>query len=1498
VPTAPPPPPQPPPPPPPPPPARGECSGQDLTIHSPLQGDKLHCVVKGLDKKDGVLETHFEWASGAAPRRAGQRNMVDSAGHMLRGLDGREARNWLERDVGNMDGMVILHQHQGSQDSSDSGSLPPTYSRLPPDGHEFPEDYVDPSLHGFHDCGKNNIHDQEYLSRKSSASSTASLDRHELKMTISDKKYATIDDKKSGVRAKIALFSNDNSKSSQSKPTLGKFQSSEDVGKVSVGGSGSLTRAHTHSDVRYDEGLKKQGSQLSLKSLNTGQGRCDGPGTAHKAKDFSNLKPQNKSTSFRSMINVSSSQDSSSPQDDKAFSVGDLTQSTDTLIRSHDNEQVIWEETSTNMNEKPRKNPPSISNRSQSLNEIGKSQKVPKPHHDMGTQGRSRSSNVIVPSEQGRKTSMTVLIEQRRRSTMSKLKGLVIPESVTETNSVNHSSKQKSSVNEKHSVISNKVSGALPNPPWKDKNDSEEFPKYSPAFKRKPFTVYNTKNSRDPGLNSQDPGLNECERSMSPRSPHEKSESRAIHIKNLSKQQSKEQLAYKPPIGKKNSDEGLPSLPTGMKTEDSDNDSAVSSGRSSLSGRSSSPPQSPKAIRNELREKMQNNNNSNIDLNPRLLKKNSVEAINRQNVLNACKKSSATPITDINLAYSKEQLRNAELSEPPLETSSPRNTRTCGRPASRSSSFTIAERKKSFESQQSESSSSRRGSNSSQDSLSRRSSRDAFETNTNSRRSSREVMEEVNSRRSSRVTTPTGNSNYPDSILDIEEKVAYMSDVVDRASSATPTERRSVSRTNSIASERSTYSSRSSRNSSIVSEKTPFARNSSIMSKDSAISEDITKEAEHRDRNLPEEKPHKKASNSDSVSKWSELEKKYSKGLSSNSIGDKISKLSKSNTEELKNERPKDLAISHKKISNGINSPGSKNFKELAEKWQTISIDTPIYSPTAQNPLSSTLPRKSSKEKVLSSPLTSPDLTPSTLPRKHSRDKSCEEVPWSPPAPVKNSYYQVSGETEWSGFDMAGKCEIPDRKFSVPAYNESTVKLRDKKDNVPSRPSSLIESSDQKDLKIFEIGNLGDNNRLMLNSNSTSQSSSQADLLDSNSVTSDTPKSPLPSSSSREILDVFSNRNNRRAVSVNDIRRAFEKAEQSLSNSGTPKRSGLSTPSSHNRMSSLDSTTSEESSIPTPHFHGSVSSLTSGHGGDRLKDHYGSITSLASSTSMISPQELQNLIDEANQSLEESGTPSHEIMVIVLHREFSGGSIGITLAGGTDYESKEITVHKVIAGSLADRDGRIQKGDRVLSINGRSTKGVTHREALSILKAPRAEVVLVLSRSRSVTPADRNYDLIEAGYNYINSSRPPKILESPLDSKSLLADLKFVDVPRGPSLTVTLKKEGTGLGFSLEGGKDSPYGDRPMTIKKIFTGGAADKNGILKVGDEILSVNNVDVTRMTRLEAWNFMKKLNDGSQVVVVRQKLDPASKSMQREIPIVKTELVGESNPEEKTH
>ena len=761
--------------------------------------------------------------------------------------------------------------------------------------------------------------------------------------------------------------------------------------------------------------------------------------------------------------------------------MSDLTKSTDTLLRSHKQDTVIWEESQEVARESVVTNTRHkniISSRSQSMSEIagvktpGAAKKHVTHHQaapELGSQGRSRSSNTIGSSSSARNSLVNnnTVLEARRRSTISKLKGLVIPEMVSETsNTTNHNgAKEKPADNEKQGTVSsNKLSasGSLPNPPWKDKSLTEDYPKYSPAFKRKPFTVYS----------------NSSKKSDTDQPSPARSQSKLTTV------------------SKKSSGDHETGS-SGLKTEDSDNDSAVSSGRSSLSCRSCSPPQSPK------------NHQKHQEVNHRVLKKNSVEAINRQNVINACKKSSPT--------------------EPPLDTSSPRTTpRTVSKPASRSSSFTIAERKKSFESQHSSADSSRRGSSTSHDSVSRKSSRETSS------------QDDRQSRRSSSVNN-NNNRSYPDSIIDLEEKVAFMSEVVDRAASVTPTERRSLSRTPSLASERS-YSSRSSRNSSIVSEKTPFNRNNSILSKDSAISEDISKEVEE------------KSNGSDK--KWSDLEKKYSRGLSSGSIGDTISKLSKS-SDDAKHERPKDLMIAQKKLTNGAKSPSSKNFKELAEKWQTMSHpETPV---TPVNPVTTTLPRKHSRDKTITDqekPVTA------TLPRRSSKDKevtptngssktldhsadnnnlqSSSTPSWSsPPAASKgetsvvfeiimlkyflDSYYQVNGgETDWSGFD---KCDLPDRKYSVPSFNENTVKLRDRKDNLPSRPSSLIESSEQKDLKIFEIGNLGDSGRLLDSiSGCTSQSSSQADLLDSTSVTSDTPKSPLPSSSSREILDVFSNR--------------------------------------------------------------------------------------------------------------------------------------------------------------------------------------------------------------------------------------------------------------------------------------------------------------------------------------------------------------------------------------
>lgn len=54
----------------------------------------------------------------------------------------------------------------------------------------------------------------------------------------------------------------------------------------------------------------------------------------------------------------------------------------------------------------------------------------------------------------------------------------------------------------------------------------------------------------------------------------------------------------------------------------------------------------------------------------------------------------------------------------------------------------------------------------------------------------------------------------------------------------------------------------------------------------------------------------------------------------------------------------------------------------------------------------------------------------------------------------------------------------------------------------------------------------------------------------------------------------------------------------------------------------------------------------------------------------------------------------------------------------------------------------------------------------------------------------------------------------------------------------------------------------------VFIGGAADKSGELMTGDEILFVNEINFTNLTRIEAWNLMKKIPDGLVKIQIYRK------------------------------
>lgn len=227
--------------------------------------------------------------------------------------------------------------------------------------------------------------------------------------------------------------------------------------------------------------------------------------------------------------------------------------------------------------------------------------------------------------------------------------------------------------------------------------------------------------------------------------------------------------------------------------------------------------------------------------------------------------------------------------------------------------------------------------------------------------------------------------------------------------------------------------------------------------------------------------------------------------------------------------------------------------------------------------------------------------------------------------------------------------------------------------------------------------------------------------------------------------------------------------------------------------------------------------------------------------SVIPSQEIQEMIQEVEALDEETLKQLVDIHVVILHKE-EGAGLGFTIAGGSDLENKAPTVHKVFDSGLAAQEGTIHKGDQVLSINGQTLSGATHADATAALRQARTlnlAVVVVCKRGGEE----------EKEGGVCRSEESTSSAEEP-----------------GDVLTITLEKGGGGVGFSLEGGKGSIHGDRPLVINRIFAGGAGEQSG-LRSGDELLQVQGVFLQDMSRFEAWNMIKALPEGAVTATVRR-------------------------------
>ncbi|XP_048215973.1 disks large homolog 2 isoform X7 [Perognathus longimembris pacificus] len=244
--------------------------------------------------------------------------------------------------------------------------------------------------------------------------------------------------------------------------------------------------------------------------------------------------------------------------------------------------------------------------------------------------------------------------------------------------------------------------------------------------------------------------------------------------------------------------------------------------------------------------------------------------------------------------------------------------------------------------------------------------------------------------------------------------------------------------------------------------------------------------------------------------------------------------------------------------------------------------------------------------------------------------------------------------------------------------------------------------------------------------------------------------------------------------------------------------------------------------------------------------------------------------------------------------------LGFSIAGGVGNQhipgDNSIYVTKIIDGGAAQKDGRLQVGDRLLMVNNYSLEEVTHEEAVAILKNTSDVVYLKVGKPTTIYmtdpygPPDITHPYSPPMENHLLSgnngtleyktSLPPISpgRYSPI-AKHMLVEDDYTShsqhtATRQPSVTlqraislegeprkVVLHKGSTGLGFNIVGGEDG----EGIFVSFILAGGPADLSGELQRGDQILSVNGIDLRGASHEQAAAALK--GAGQTVTIIAQ-------------------------------
>ncbi|XP_053112418.1 tyrosine-protein phosphatase non-receptor type 13 isoform X1 [Hemicordylus capensis] len=215
-----------------------------------------------------------------------------------------------------------------------------------------------------------------------------------------------------------------------------------------------------------------------------------------------------------------------------------------------------------------------------------------------------------------------------------------------------------------------------------------------------------------------------------------------------------------------------------------------------------------------------------------------------------------------------------------------------------------------------------------------------------------------------------------------------------------------------------------------------------------------------------------------------------------------------------------------------------------------------------------------------------------------------------------------------------------------------------------------------------------------------------------------------------------------------------------------------------------------------------------------------------------------------------------DIFEVELAKNDNGLGISVTVLfdkGGVNTSVRHggLYVKAVIPKGAAEADGRIQKGDRVLSVNGVTLEGATHKQAVEILRNTGQEVHLVLEKGQ--LPAVKVHAPVTP--QCTPPIQPGQSTDRPLKKTSSARDYNFVTDEN--MFEVKLVKNSSGLGFSFCR-EDSVSPEQPgssiVRVKKLFPGQPAAESGQIEVGDVILKVNGASLKGLSQQEVISALR--------------------------------------------